>query len=194
MSIILLDNFTPVSLVPLEPGTQKAVYNNKVVLVFKESELLYDISNLAFVEGDIMPTQDEHDRHQVFDIAEDGNIDRVRRVLGLAHAECVELLYPYSRKCVGSSEYRDDVLTEEDEYAIMMKVPADMSRTTIDLLEKQIHEYMICRVLVDWMSITNLKNPVSAQNWKAKLEEAKEEIQTLMNARIRRVRRTQTPF
>lgn len=194
MAIIYLDSSIPSIVVPLEPGTQKPVYQNRVVLVFKENELLYDISNIAFVEGDVMPTQDEHERHQVMDITEDGNIDRVRRVLGLAHAECVEILYPYSKKCVGKSEYRDDVLDDEDEYAIMMKVPVDMSRTSIDLLEKQIHEYMVCRVLVDWMSITNLRNPASVQNWKVKMNDAKSDIESLMNTRMRRVRRTQSPF
>lgn len=69
-----------------------------VTLTFKRTELLYDAENYSFVEGDIMKADDEHARHQVFDIAAKGNIDRVTRVLNLAHAECVEMLFPYSKE------------------------------------------------------------------------------------------------
>ena len=46
-----------------------------VTLVFRREQLLYDISNYAFVEGDIMGEDAEHARHQVKDIAEEGNVD-----------------------------------------------------------------------------------------------------------------------
>ena len=52
-----------------------------VTLVFKREELLYDAENYSFVEGDIMQAEDEHARHQVFDIGQDGNVDRVTRIL-----------------------------------------------------------------------------------------------------------------
>lgn len=68
-----------------------------VSLEFSRKALIYDISNCAYVEGDVMPADDEHSKHQVFDIAEDGNIDRVTRILDLAHAECVEMMYPYTK-------------------------------------------------------------------------------------------------
>ena len=51
-----------------------------VTLVFKREELLYDAENYSFVEGDIMQAEDEHARHQVFDIGQDGNVDRVTRI------------------------------------------------------------------------------------------------------------------
>ena len=145
----------------VEPGTNKPVYTNKVTLTFKRDELLYDINNIAYVEGDVMPADNEHDRHQVMDVGQDGNIDRVTRVLDVAFAECEELLYPYSKK---------------------------------NLMEKYIHEFLVYRVLADWMSITNLKNAASAQNWQAKLEEIKDEIESTLNAHRYRTRRTMNPF
>lgn len=54
-----------------------------VKLLFKRSELLYDIKNYAYVEGDVMQVNTEHDRHQVQDIGETGNIDRVTKCLTL---------------------------------------------------------------------------------------------------------------
>lgn len=177
-----------------EQGTSKKVYTHKATLTFLRSELLYDARNIAYVEGDVMPTDDEHDRHQVMDLGEDGNIDRVTRIIDLAIAHCREMLFPYSRTDVDEEEERDDKLETPDEYTIELRLPDDFSKSTLTYLEKLIHEYLICRILADWMSITNLKNPSSATNWASKLESLEDEIESTLNARIHRVRRTQTPF
>lgn len=175
-------------------GTNVPKYENKVTLTFKREELLYDIKNMAYVEGDVMPTDNEHDRHQVIDIGEDGNIDRVTRIMDLTIAHCTELLYPYSKSDVDSEEERDNTLTETDEYKIVMKVPTDFSKSTVSYLEKLIHELVVYKVLSDWMSITNLRNPNSAANWAAKIQQLKDDIESTLNARMHRVRRTQTPW
>ena len=72
--------------------------HKEVVLTFKRAELIYDASNYSYVEGDIIPEGNECRRHQVFDIAQDGNVNRVTRVLNTVHAECVEMLYPYTKE------------------------------------------------------------------------------------------------
>ena len=178
----------------IEDGTNKPVYTHKATLLFKRSELLYDIKNIAYVEGDVIKTDDEHDRHQIMDIGEDGNIDRVTRVMDLAIAHCRELLFPYSRVNVDETEERNDVLVNPEEYNIELLLPDDFSKSTLTYLEKLIHEYLVYRVLMDWMSITNLINPKSAENWAAKMKSLQDEIESTLNARIHRVRRTQSPF
>ena len=95
-----------------------------VILTFKRKELLYDASNYSFVEADIMPQDTEHAKHQVFDIVQDGNIDRVTRILNLAHAECVELLYPYAKEELpDTEEVLDDILKKPDTYTIKLILP-----------------------------------------------------------------------
>ena len=203
---------------------QGTVVRTKTVkMTFKREELLYDIRNNAYVEGDVMQAQTEHDRHQVQDIGEDGNIDRVTRVLDLAHAECEEALFPYTKENVEQERKMDDTptyieptadaedtmagseetLAEEEftddtpvvkptgDYVIRLLVPDEYSKTTLRLIVRYIHEYMVCRVLSDWMSITN---PPAAANWKAKQDEALEGMKEAVNFRTGRVRRTQTPF
>lgn len=185
-----------------------------VRLIFKREELLYDIKNYAYVEGDVMQVNLEHDRHQVFDIGEDGNIDRVTRMLDLSHAECVEALFPYTKEQVEQKtemnnaptatymeiqEQGEDVLTDDQtlenekpkDYEISLLVPDEYSKTTAKLLVRYIHEYMVCRVLADWMSITN---PSSANKWKEKEHEMLEGMKEAVHFRTGRVRRTQTPF
>lgn len=197
-----------------------------VKLLFKRSELLYDIKNYAYVEGDVMQVKTEHDRHQVQDIGETGNIDRVTKVLDLAYAESVEALFPYSKQEVEQETEMDNMPTvvydeepaeggsdgvktpthENDkaegktegeanaktqDYEIQLLVPDAYSKTTVTLLVRYIHEYMVCRVMADWMSITN---PTSAPKWKEKEQEMLESMKEAVNFRTKRVRRTQTPF
>lgn len=163
-----------------------------VTLTFKRSELLYDAANYSFVEGDIMKADDEHARHQVFDIAEKGNIDRVTRVLNLSHAECVEMLFPYTKEDIADGqEALNDVLTVPEEYHIVLNLPVGFSLTTVRLLQNLIHEYLVCRVLADWMSITN---PNSEANWERKFESLRSKIRTSLVSRTGKVRRKCKPF
>lgn len=197
---------------PAANATCTVARTKTVKLTFKREELLYDIRNNAYVEGDVMQVKTEHDRHQVQDIGEDGNIDRVTRVLDLAHAECEEALFPYTKENVEQETEMDDTPTfvepvEETpaeeftneipdakptgDYVIRLLVPDEYSKTTVRLIVRYIHEYMVCRVLSDWLSITN---PPAAANWKAKQDEALEGMKEAVNFRTGRVRRTQTPF
>lgn len=162
-----------------------------VELTFTRQNLLYDIENYAFVEGDVMRTDNEHAKHQVFDIAQDGNIDRVNRILDLAHAECVEMMYPYTKVSCEDSESVTNSPMDVYQYCITLQIPDDFSKTTIDYVSKCVHEYMTSRVLTDWLSITK---PSAANYWAVKAAEAKDQIRTSLNARMKRVRRTLSPF
>ena len=176
------------------PGTSKPIYRNKVVLKLKRETLLYHIKNIAFVEGDVSPTADEHERHQVIDICEDGNIDRVSQIISLTVGKCRELLLPYTKQEVRKEEARENDIEEPETYTIEMLVPDGFSQSTVTLLEKLIEELIICNVMTDWMSITNSKNPSSVKNWAAKIPDIENAIERSLYARTRRVRRTQTPF
>lgn len=163
-----------------------------VTLTFKRQELIYDAANYSFVEGDIMKADDEHARHQVSDIAQKGNIDRVTRVLNLAHAECVEMLFPYTHEEIADKqEALNDVLTSPEEYNIVLHLPYTFSFTTVKLLQNLIHEYLVCRVLADWMSITN---PSSEANWERKFESLQSKIRTSLVSRTGKVKRKLKPF
>ena len=152
-----------------------------LTLVFKRKELLYDVENYSFVEGDIMQAEDEHASHQVFDIGQEGNVDRVTRVLNLTHAECVEMLYPYTKEEISDEhETLDDILVAPEEYHIALTLPENFSLSTVKLLKHLIHEYLICKVLADWMSITNPSIRVK--------------IQTALMSRKGKIKRKLKPF
>lgn len=165
-----------------------------VTLTFLREQLLYDIKNIAYVEGDVLPDDAQHSKHQVQDIGDEGNVDRVTRMLDLALARCREHLYPYTKEPVEGGESLDDVLEDTETYTIDMLVPDDFSTTTVKYLEQLIHNLLVYYVLADWMSIANVANPQSAANWAAKAQDLEDEIKSKLNARTGRVRKFQSPF
>ena len=160
------------------------------VLSFKRSQLLYDVKSAAYIEGSVMETENEHNRHMVQDVGEAGNVDRVTRVLDLTVAKCREMLYPYTKYKLENTVL-DNTLREREVYGIVLTVPADFSQTTLYLLEKLIHEYLVCKAVSDWLSITN---PAKTPVWIEKAVEAEAEIRSHLHARIGRTRRRLHPF
>lgn len=162
----------------------------EAVLSFKRDQLLYDIANYAYIEGHVMETDNTHQRHTVQDVGEDGNVDRVTRVLDLNVAKCREMLYPLIKHEIHRHEL-DDMLKETPAYGMVLNLPHGFSQTTLNLLERLIHEYLVCKSVADWMSITN---PAKAPTWETKAQDAESEIRTCLHARIARVRRRCHPF
>lgn len=155
-----------------------------VILTFARDQLLYDIRNAAYIEGHIMPADSEHSRHTVIDIGEVGNVDRVTRVLDLAISHCRELLYPYAKREIDKYTL-DDKFNERASYGIVMQVPEDFSQTTLTLLERLIHEYLVCSAVADWLSIAK---PEKAETWAAKAYDIESRIRVSAHARTTRMR------
>ena len=101
------------------------------------------------------------------------------------------MLYPYTKEDAIEGEVINDRMWIPDGYNIQMKVPTSMSRTTLHLLSKLIHEFMVARVIYDWLSITH---PEAARNWLDKALEAQEEINGIKNARTGVLIRPHHPF
>lgn len=161
-----------------------------VRLKFLRSQLLYDIKNYAFVEGDVMGEEKQHAQHVLVEIGEEGNVDRVNRILAVVHTAVIEMLFPYT-KAEPIEEEIDNCLHAPEEYVVELTVPSTMSRTTMHHLSKLIHEFMVYCVLADWLSITN---PQAAANWSTKAEAIKEEIEEVKNLRRKAFTRATHPW
>lgn len=160
---------------------------------FSFENLLYSIENLAYVEGDVMPLamDGEPIRAPVIDVGQDGNIDRVRRVLDLAFAEVVEALFPYTKLDVVEGERLNDDLQEREGYDIDLRVPLGFSRTTLSLLENLIHEYAVCCVLSDWLSMTNI---AAHEKWELRKQSVLLSIRDNLGGRVGKRRRKPSVF
>lgn len=166
----------------------------KVTLVFHRAQLLYDIKNYAYIEGHVWGEdvpEIRHARHTLIEIGEEGNVDRVNRILELVYSSAVEMLYPYTKQEAVDEEVICDGMWTPDKYQITMQIPTTMSQTTLHLLNKLIHEYMVARVIYDWLSITHTE---AANNWYEKAETVKSEINRIKNNRRGMLRRALHPF
>lgn len=181
-------------------GCRRTCYNGdasddkatrSVTLVFHREQLLYDIKNYAYIEGHVWGEENQHAQHTLVEIGEEGNVDRVNRILGVVHAATVEMLYPYTKEEPIEDEVICDQMWTPADYKIKMNVPVTMSRTTLHLLNKLIHEFMVARVIYDWLSITH---PEAARNWLDKALEAVEEINSIKNCRTGVLTRPAHPF
>lgn len=160
-------------------------------LIFKREELVYDIKNLAFIIGDTLDATQQHTRHLIQDICEAGNVDRATRVLSLAHRECVEMLYPYTHGEIPADiRASDDRLTAADTFVIFLSLPQTFSLSSLEILEPAVHEYMICRVLADWLAIVY---PDAVEQWAARCASAKETIEEAGRRRYGRARLRLSP-
>lgn len=112
--------------------------------MYSRKAVLYDIANLAYVVGDVREGEyTAHSLHHTFDICAPGNIDRVNRMLDLAIAE-VEAIVNRSRGASGVKS------TFGVKCASGVK---DESEATEHLLRNFIHEYLVARVLYDWLTV-----------------------------------------
>jgi len=170
-----------------------------VVLTFLRNELLNDLDQYGFVEGDVMKDSGDrrefhhldHGKHQTQDITQEGNIDLVTRWLDLKLAWCREALYPYTKNPVMDNVTLDDILTNPDVYTIAMTVPEDFSDTTAQWLEELIHNLLVWWVLYYWFSITK---PEGAEKWLVAEKDAEEQIKGALSRRCGRTRRKTRPF
>ena len=172
-------------------GLNNRVVSKQVTLLFKRSELLYDIANLGFIESHLLSDEQEHAKHVTADVAESGNVDRITRLLDLAHAQVLEMLYPYAKTAACSYEMVDNSLVDVPGYVVDLTMPSAFSHTGVYLLEKLIHEYMVCRAIYDWLSMTNLP---AAAKWREKADEAEREIYSTKNLRMGGMTRPCAPF
>lgn len=155
------------------------------VLSFHREQLLYDIRNASFIEGSVIdPETPEHKRHMVQDVGEEGNVDRVSRILDLTVAKVKELLYTVTHYKIDRISL-DDKFKEQKVYGIILKVSEDFSQTTLNLLEQLIHELLVCEAVAEWMRLTN---PGKAESWKQKAMETTDEIKRSINVRASRSR------
>lgn len=159
------------------------VYNRgrgrkRVELVMLKSQLLYDIRTGAWVIGDVMKTDDEHDRHQVQDIGEDNNVDWVARQLDLAHGVILQSLQKLTPSYVRSTIDDDEIDYSNDEYHYSLWLPERMKQVSVKYLKELIHNLMVAWVIMDWMMLTNKEDYAI---WAQKVEDLNEKLKDVLN-------------
>lgn len=138
------------------------------------SQLLYDIRNIAYVEGHVLEddtTEREHTRHLVTDIAEDGNIDIVARSL---HLSFTGLQWALARAALAPAPRYTDTLALPPAYEL--RLTACLSHAHASLLTQLAHRFMVASALYHWLSITH---PDTAAKWRTEASECESRMASL---------------
>lgn len=184
MSQIMSCNFT-------DCGHDKAAGTTRAVIGIKRDRVLYDVSNICYVEGHIMPEETGvHQKHTVKDVAEAGNIDIVSRAMDVAVATLKEVLYQFTMHDIHDTVL-DDKLKEPEFYGIVLDLPSGFSQTTLNLISRLAHKYIVNRVVSEWFAIAY---PAKAEMWESRAEKCIDEIMRNINNRPGRIRRKLHPF
>ena len=162
-----------------------------LTLNFKREALLYDIANVAYVEGAIQRKENVSGFHFTIDIVQDDNVDRITRILDRVYAKCVKSLSPYTDEYISEDLELNDDFEETDVYTIKMKVPKTFLKPFAHLLKQLIHEYMVSVSLYEWLAITK---PNSAEFWGNKAVDTMQEIRSTLNTSSRVFERPISPI
>lgn len=174
------------------------IYNEKLsetkraTITMHREELLYDIKNSAYITANVIDReQGENARHSIIDIGEDGNVDRVTRLLDQAFEECVFALLKNTYTDMEDGYSVDDTFKESDTYVMDLVLPAKTSKYTVDYLSKQIHEYMVRYAIAQYIGVIV---PSMRVQWEQDLERIKDNIKLLPQTGKKKAVRTLYPF
>ena len=153
----------------------------------KGEALLYDIANLAYVIAD---TGDylNHGLHRVTDVCEEGNRDRVARVLGHAYAYAIDALAAVTEP--PKIDINRDWSAKVRDYEIKFRKDCGLSPQRKIRIKECVQEYMVTMVLSDWLGFTY---PESADIWQEKAAEALASLSATITGRYAFTRR-QSPI
>jgi hypothetical protein len=160
-----------------------AVYNDKdrlFILELKRQELLYEIGNNGYIIRDSVKRETPDEGKNIADINASGNADRISRLLDLAYADVMRMLSAHVDHRVDTDAYGNDIQQDPDSYFVMITLKHDMPGTTENLLRIYIHEFMVAKVMGEWLSVVA---PEQAAVWANKAQTMETNITVAMSAR-----------
>lgn len=123
-----------------------------------------DVRSAAWLEQELHPELDRHRRHQMADICEEGNAERVWRVLGAAVAEVRFALLKILNPASGLRPVNELEQPESWSFSFAEDLPTD----TLTYLKEKIHGYLVAAVMADRCGVII---PDAAAVWQERAEE-----------------------
>lgn len=173
----------------------------KVMIELLKKELVYDIKNTAYTYADSISSSvtDPHLIHNIYDVGEVGNLDKLARILDSAVEDCKEMLFRFTKmemlgsgfdsneweECIGSPT------NEEEAYYLALRMPKGFSSTSVHTMTVYIHDYIVNQALYEWLMVVY---PEGADRFWALAEEKKEKIKNASNRSAVRARIRLHPF
>lgn len=135
----------------------------------------------SYIGANAVSEQDINAYDRIF--TTDENKEILQTAFHLAVAECVEMLYPYTKQEISD--------TEKETGSIQLRLPLGFSSSTLELIQVLVKEYIIYYIVTQWLMLVD---PNRAQVYAEKYLYAKQKIQTALLSRTRPPRRRLKPF
>lgn len=179
--------------------TKRCQCGLRVRIELIKEELVYDIKNTAYTYADSIVVQDPHQKHNIFDVGEDGNRDKIARLMDVAVEDCRELLFAFTKQNVLGGEFSTNDWDEcegspesdLDAYYLGLTVPPSWSHTSANTLAVYAHDYIVNKVMYDWLMIVY---PDGATQFATLASEVAEKIKQAANRDVGRKRIRLHPF
>lgn len=134
------------------------------IIYIRSREVCDDIRSAAWLESEIHRESNLHQRHEMADICEKDNVERVWRVLALSMAEIT-----HSLKGVLTADDKpelDNSLEHPSSWILTFRNRLDPH--VAGLLKEKIHEYLVARVMADRLDVLI---PAAACGWKGRADD-----------------------
>ena len=151
------------------------------MMELQKKELVFDIANTAYVFADALSVDDLHIKHNIIDVAQDGNRDKLARILDEAVEDCRETLFDLGKGYVDvgwydSNEWENCVgspTNEEESYYLQMFAPRSFSPNSLHTLTVYAHNFIVYKTMADWLTIVY---PNGAEQFLSLAEEKKDKL------------------
>ena len=140
-------------------------------LCIKSEAVFADIRSAAWLEQELHPELDRHRRHEMADICEPDNVERVWRVLGLAVAEIRRETVRILRREKYPAMTNDLERPEEWTFRFLFPMPP----SSVEFLREKIHEYLVASVMAER---TGVIIPAAEKIWRLRASSAIAEIRS----------------
>ena len=134
-------------------------------LCIRSDSVLAEVRSAAWLEQELHPEIDRHRRHQMADICEDDNAERVWRVLGVAVAELRLALLRIMRPEKDQSHVNNTERPDKWRFSLLFPLP----QATVGWIREKIHEYLVASVMADRAAVII---PQCAGIWSGRATEA----------------------
>lgn len=151
------------------------------MMELQKKELVYDVANTTYSFADALSVEDVHEKHNIMDVAERGNRDKLARIMDEAVEDCREVLYNLGKGYVGGSwyetnEWEDCVgspVNEDEAYYLQMYAPSSFSSNSLHTLTIYAHNYIVNKSVADWLMVVY---PKGAEQFRALAEDTKNKL------------------
>ncbi len=177
---------------PVRPSIIPSATADTRLRIYRD-ELLYDIESICYLEALSLESReaDSSVPHIIYNVCGAANIDRVLRLIGSVYAHAAELLSSIGKKeCITQSV--DNRLLSPEFFDICLNQQCKIAASMISHLTHLVHQYIVYRVVAEWMSVPN---PTASTKWGDKAALIAAEIRTSVNSISSLPRRRQSsPF